>query len=939
LKITFTLPFRTTNSQIPVIIGSTPQLGNREATRGRPMRDHPDGFWRAECRFSGETRQSFTYRYVIIDRNVGVIHAEGGEDRRFAPADFQGAATIELRDFWRPPVDPEAFFASAPFRRVIFRRPEGDRSPDDPGSSVQGVRVRLLVAAPRLAPGHFLYVSGNIPALGLWNPQKAMPLKNGDYPCRQTDFHVRPVEIPFQYKYFISDPEKKSIIWESGDNRRLIDHDSLMDEEDHVICVSDYPFQWPGPPWKGAGLAIPVFSLRTEKGLGVGEFSDLKPLADWAARMGLQMIQILPVNDTSVRLNWTDSYPYSILSVFALHPLYLCLQDIEGLSGSMLGEINAAAKLLNEKSIVDYEAVMSVKMGFLKRIFAEQAVDFLVSAAFLAFFEQQAEWLGPYAAFCYLRDRHGTSDYRNWGEFSRITPAAIDQLTDPGAPHAREIAFHYFVQYHLHRQLLAASQYARERGVALKGDIPIGVDKTSVETWLHPGCFKMDVSAGAPPDDFALEGQNWGFPTYNWEAMAADGYSWWRKRLTHLSQYFDAVRLDHVIGFFRIWEIPGDAVTALRGRFDPAIPLSRDELEAAGIKDIDALCQPFITADVLKRVFGGRTDEVIAEYLDSSGMGRYRFRPEFDSQNKIAAHFHACREPDSEALKDDRHRLLHGLFRLYDDVVLIPDKPGKTGFFHPRIAMDLTFAFQALDAEIQARLRRLYQDYYFERQDAFWADGARVKLSALKAATEMLICGEDLGMVPRSVDKVMADLGLLCLRIQRMPAEPASVFGVTAAYPYLSVAATSSHDMSTIRGWWEEADRAVVQIYYSQILGHQGVAPKACEPWICREIMTLHLDSSSMWAVFPIQDILGMNADLRSPDPHEERINEPATSHHRWNFRLHRTLEDLLSRPSFNTEVREMVRRANRGDGSWTPTSLKEATDAQNQDCLHDRAG
>ncbi|MCX5857112.1 MAG: 4-alpha-glucanotransferase, partial [Deltaproteobacteria bacterium] len=653
----------------------------------------------------------------------------------------------------------------------------------------------------------------------------------------------------------------------------------------------------------------------TEKGLGVGEFPDLKPLADWAKQMGFQMIQLLPVNDTSVCLDWTDSYPYSILSVFALHPLYLNLPDIEGLSESMIREINDIAKQLNGKSVVDYEAVMSAKMAFLRRIFAAQAADFLASATFQAFLEEQTDWLRPYAAFCCLRDRHGTSDCRNWGKFSRITPAAIDQLTDPGAPHAREVAFHYFIQYHLHQQLLAAAQYARERGVVLKGDVPIGVDKASVETWLYPDGFKMDTAAGAPPDDFAVEGQNWGFPTYDWQAMAAGGYNWWQRRLTHLSRYFDAIRLDHVIGFFRIWEIPGHAVTALRGRFNPAIPLSRDELEAAGMKDVDALCEPCITACSLAQIFGGQAEEVIREYLEPSGTGCYRFRPEFDSQDKIAAHFFS-RLHDPEAPKDEQHRVLHNLFRLHDDVVLIPDKPGEHMFFHPRIAMDLTFAFQALNTETQAILRRFYQDYYFERQESFWAEGARVKLSALKSATEMLICGEDLGMVPRCVAKVMGDLGLLCLRIQRMPAEPGMAFGAPAAYPYLSVATPSSHDMSTIRGWWEEADRALIQIYYGQILGHQGVAPKICEPRICREVIALHLSSSSMWAVFPIQDILGMSADLRRPDPREERINEPATCHYHWNFRLHRTLEDLLSQQQFIAEVREMVCSSGRGRAS-----------------------
>jgi len=894
-----------------MIVGSTPELGQWDTARGLRMRYQGNGFWRAEIRPSGEERETFAYRYVIEDQNDGIIQFENPENRRFSPPECRGLETIVQRDFWRPPVDAEAIFASAPFRRVIFQHPERSPLQDCPDTTARGVHVRLRIPAARVAPGYSLYVTGNIPALGFWNPEKALPMHGSGFPDWQVDFHVRRVEIPFQYKYFIADQERKTVTWESGDNRRLTDHDLSIDEEYHAIVVSDYPFRYPAAPWKGAGLAIPVFSLRTASGLGVGEFLDLKPLADWTKQMGLQMIQILPVNDTSVRLDWRDAYPYSALSVFALHPLYLNLQEIAGISEAMLHEIEAVAERLNRDDVVDYEAVMSAKMDFLKRIFVDQARNFMSSAAFQAFLKEHADWLKPYAAFCYLRDLHCASDHRNWGEFSAITPGAIERLTGPDTPHARDIAFHYFIQYHLHHQLLEASQYARDCGIVLKGDIPIGVDKASVETWLHPEWFNMDKSAGAPPDDFTAEGQNWGFPTYQWEAMAANGYTWWKKRLGHLSRYFDAIRLDHIIGFFRIWEIPGDAVTALTGRFNPAIPLSRTELEAAGIKDVDSLCAAHITDDTLEGVFGAQSHKIVREYFEQSESGRFRFRPEFDSQNKIAARFFS-RFNGKKDLTDADHNTLHGLFRLHDNVVLLPDKPGDREFFHPRIIMDQTLAFGSLDERTQSVLRRFYEDYYFERQERLWAHSAREKLSALKSATDMLICGEDLGMVPRCVAGAMEDLGLLCLRIQRMPADPGRVFAEPAAYPYLSVASPSSHDMSTIRGWWEEEDRALVQFYHSRILGHPGVAPKTCEPWICRRNIAQHLNSSSMWAVFPIQDILGMSAELRRPDPRNERINVPAFTHNRWNFRLHLTLEELLHQQPFNAEVKGMVRASSR---------------------------
>jgi 4-alpha-glucanotransferase len=935
LKVIFSLPFQPGYGRNLLIVGSTPELGQGDVARGLRMRHQAARFWTAEIHLSAEDHQPFAYRYAIEDQNGVVLQSEG-RSRRFMRPECPRLETVNQRDFWRSESDPDAILSSAPFRKVIFRRRERLPVPDRPDCASQGVHICLRVPAAEVPPGSSLYVTGNIPALGFWNPEKALPLHDCGYPDWQVDFHARPAEIPFQYKYFIADPQLRSVTWESGDNRRLTDHDLDIHEENQAIVISDYSFRFSGSPWKGAGLAIPVFSLRTAGGLGVGEFLDLKPLADWAKQLGLQMIQLLPVNDTSVRLHAGDAYPYATLSVFALHPLYLNLPAIEGLSESMLHEIEAAAEQFNQKDVVDYEAVMSAKWSFLKRIFTQQARDFLHSAAFQAFFKEHQEWLRPYAAFCCLRDRHGTSDYREWGKFRRPTLPAIEQLTGPDTAHAREIALHYFIQYHLHRQLLEASEYARDRGVVLKGDIPIGVDKSSVETWLHPEWFNMDKSAGAPPDDFAVQGQNWGFPTYHWEAMAADGYSWWKKRLGHLSRYFDAIRLDHVIGFFRIWKIAADAVTALKGRFHPAIPLSRTELESAGIKDIDSLCEAHITDGVLESVFGNNARKILGEYLEPSAAGRYRFRPAFASQKELAAHFFSHSVNGKEESIGADHDILKDLLRLHDDVVLIPDKPGDRAFFHPRIALDLTCTFAFLDGQTQRVLRRFYEDYFFERQESLWAQGAREKLSALKTATDMLICGEDLGMVPRCVAGVMESLGLLGLRIQRMPAEPGTVFSDPAAYPYLTIASPSSHDMSTLRDWWEEADRAAVQLYYSQVLGHAGIAPKTCESWICRQVIALYLNGNSMWAVFPIQEILGMSADLRRLDPRQERINVPAVAQHRWNFRLHRTIGELLSQESFNADVSQMVIASGRlSSGSLSEATLMNKQDASNKGKTH----
>ena len=166
------------------------------------------------------------------------------------------------------------------------------------------------------------------------------------------------------------------------------------------------------------------------------------------------------------------------------------------------------------------------------------------------------------------------------------------------------ISIYYFIQFHLHLQLLEATNYARANGVVLKGDIPIGISRNSVEAWTEPHYFNLNGQAGAPPDDFSVNGQNWGFPTYNWEVMEQDDYSWWMKRFRKMSEYFDAYRIDHILGFFRIWEIPMHAVHGLLGQFVPSLPMSREEIESYGLP----FREEFDTQRKVETFFAGKTD-------------------------------------------------------------------------------------------------------------------------------------------------------------------------------------------------------------------------------------------------------------------------------------------------------------------------------------------
>ncbi|HCT24097.1 MAG TPA: 4-alpha-glucanotransferase, partial [Chitinophagaceae bacterium] len=411
--------------------------------------------------------------------------------------------------------------------------------------------------------------------------------------------------------------------------------------------------------------------------------------------------------------------------------------------------------------------------------------------------------------------------------------------------------------------------------------------------------------AGAPPDDFAVKGQNWGFPTYNWAKMQEDGFAWWKQRFEQMRYYFDAFRIDHILGFFRIWSIPMHAVEGIMGHFVPALPVHINEFNSRGIYfDYHRFTQPFINDQVLWDVFG-YDNETAKQYLDYNGFGQYSLKTEFATQRQVENHFAGQEQNDFNA------KIKQGLFDLISNVLLFEATNGKAQQFHFRFGMEGTLSFRYLDDGIKNQLKDLYVDYFFRRQDDFWQQQALQKLPALKRVTNMLICGEDLGLVPACVPDVMRDLGLLSLEIQRMPKDPKRTFFHPNDAPYLSVVTPSTHDMSTIRGWWEE-DRSKTQEFYNKELGQWGEAPYYCEGWINKAIVIQHLYSPAMWSIFQLQDILGMSDALRRQDPNEERINVPANPKHYWRYRMHMSVEQLMQEKAFNDEFAGYIKASGR---------------------------
>ena len=763
--------------------------------------------------------------------------------------------------------------------------------------------VRLQVRAPQLSQGMALYVTGGEVAMGEWDDSKAIRMTEHNINEWLADIDAGELaDSLIDFKFFAKDDATGNIVWEYSNNRSV----QLPDLADGQVVVYDLSQAFfPLPPVRCAGTLVPVFSLRSRESFGVGDFGDLKKMIDWVAKTKQRVLQILPINDTTITHTWTDSYPYSCISIFALHPQYADLNQLPKIADKALAdEMEQLRQELNALPQIDYERVNDAKVRYLRAIYEQECKDTLASKEFKQFFKETEQWLVPYAQYCFLRDTNGTADFLKWEGHTSWNEDDRAALSNGRTKAYRDVAFYYFVQFILSEQMKAAHEYARANHVILKGDIPIGVNRFGCDVWSEPRYFNLNGQAGAPPDDFSVSGQNWGFPTYNWDEMIADGCQWWVRRFQNMQQYFDAYRIDHVLGFFRIWEIPATAVHGLLGHFSPALGMSREEIEGYGLHwQEDLFTTPFITDWVLDRVFHERAQEVREKYVEPKWEGHYRMRPEFDTQKKIEAAFEGCTEERDIWLRD-------GLYSLVSDVLFVRDHKDSNKF-HPRISVQFDFIYENLYDSDKAIFNRLYNDYFYRRNNQFWYHEAMKKLPLLVNATRMLVCAEDLGMVPDCVEWVMNELRILSLELQSMPKDPKVRFGYLSRNPYRSVCTISSHDMPTLRQWWDE-NWERTQAYHNTMLHRGDAAPHPLPGWLARDILSRHLYSPSMLCIISIQDWMAMDENLRLDDPDAERINIPANPKHYWRYRMHVNLEDLMENQDFNGNMIEMITNSGR---------------------------
>jgi len=721
-------------------------------------------------------------------------------------------------------IPEDAFLYSSAFTECVAAR-ERKMSPETEFAKT----VRIKVRAPQLRFFERLAIMGAGDTFGNWEAKRAIDMYEHEANEWVISLDADTLPQTLEFKFVGLDDEiDVTPLWENGENRTI----SLPQlEQGEVVVYELSQAFFPIYPWKGAGTVIPIFSLRSEGSFGVGDFGDLKQMVDWCAKTKQRVLQVLPINDTNMTYTWQDSYPYNSISIYALHPQYTDFRQLPALKDpERKAYFDALQKELNALPQIDYERMNNAKLEYLRELYAQEGSKAMKSEAFKQFFAENKEWLVPYAAFCHYRDFYGTATFSEWPDHKTFTEKEREAMSKSTTKIYKEVAFWYYVQFNLDQQMRAAHAYARKNKVILKGDIPIGISRDGVEAWVEPKYFNLNGQAGAPPDAFSADGQNWGFPTYDWDTMLADGCSWWVRRFRKMAEYFDAYRIDHVLGFFRIWEIPVPEKSGLMGQFSPALGLSREEIEAYGVQFND------------------------------------------------------------------------GLF-------LVDHK--RNDRWHPRIAVQYQEAYNQLNEDQKYHFNQLYNDYFYRRNNQFWYTEAMKKLPKLTQATRMLVCAEDLGMVPDCVPWVMNELRILSLEIQSMPKDPTTRFGHLSRNPYRSVDTISTHDMPTLRQWWDE-DEERTQSYFNTMLFRGGPAPHPLPDWLAKDIVSRHLTSPSMLCLLSFQDWISIDDGLRLPDENAERINIPANPRHYWRYRMHLTIEQLLAADDLNNEISTLIIQSGR---------------------------
>ena len=742
-----------------------------------------------------------------------------------------------------PHTEKNNYRYSSAFRQCIYPF-------DIPPTNIHNTAFQVIVQDYLCPTGYSLYISGDTVNLGNWDIRKAVPMQHTDNYTYTLTYKNHPRKWPVTYKFLLKSDTGDDVIWESGENRVS---NGMDNSSSKALYLELSPLRLPQRDGRLAGIVVPVFSLRSRESWGVGDFHDLDKMVEWASSVNMRALQVLPINDTTRTGHWEDSYPYNAISIFALHPMYANLNALSPLGDKRKQEwYESQREKLNALPQVDYEQVNLLKNSFLKDYYEEHKAEImgqlrshpsegdyhLADMSISTFYYYHSWWLRPYCSFKVLMEQYGTADYRQWPKFSQHNDAELAQYFSDSTQREK-MYFHLWVQYILATQLALVHDRAQRRGVILKGDMPIGVSRDSATTWFYPDYFHFNGQAGAPPDFFSALGQNWGFPTYNWNNILKDNGIWWKKRLQYMAHFFDAFRIDHILGFFRIWQIPYGTSDGRLGHFLPDLPLTEAEIQNYGFSTpLDTVCHP----------------------------------------------------QDGEDW----------------NVLFIRDEKNPN-LFHPAISGHSTQHYSQLSYQDKQAFDRIHDDFFNRRHNSFWAEEGMKRLPCAVYASPMLVCAEDLGMVPDCVHGIMQYFGILSLEVQSMPKRHGEgPFSWLPNNPINSVDTITTHDMEPLRLWWT-TNRTAAQQYFEQRMGGYGPAPETLSPEMAERIVFDHLKSPSLLCIIALQDWLAIDSQLRHPHPEEEVINRPACPRHYWRYRMHIYIEDLMQQDEYNNHIRQLI--------------------------------
>lgn len=656
---------------------------------------------------------------------------------------------------------------------------------------------------------------------------------------------------------------------------------------------------------KLTGISVPLGALYTNESFAIGEYPALKKLIPFCKETGIKIIQLLPVNDTG-----TQSSPYSGLSAFALHPIYIQISALEEFEVASKNKEFAAfyESFLNaftSEKRYNYEKIANAKDELLRKIFeAAEVLKNKDTCKKLDSWIKENEWIKNYAVFKVLKYKFMQRSWKEWPkEFQNCN---INERWSNEALRSEHL-FYAWVQFRSSEQFLDASNEVKKNDIILKGDMPILMNEDSCDTWAYPEFFNHQLRAGSPVDGENPTGQNWGFPTYNWENLKAKNYSWWKERLLVSSKYYDAYRLDHILGFFRIWAVPERETTALLGHAVPYESISKATLNTAGFNDdrIRWLSLPHIpTSDIeyftWNHELAHKILSVFATKIDGEEL--WRFSKSIQGDKDIL-------EKDLSSLCNEElaNKIKTRLREFWFDRALIEITKDE---FVPMWTYKNSTAWKTLSSEEIAALENIFASTDV-KQNEKWGKSANDILSALTSSVKMIPCGEDLGVSLECVSRVMKANKILSLKVIRWcrywekPNQPFVDFN---DYDSLSLATTSVHDSPTIRQWWEEdknADNEFIKMGKCENLTPGTFTEKTAET-----ILLNAAKAKSVWCVHPIQDFLYLDKNYWLENAKDERINIPGeVTDFNWTYRLPCKLEDLEKNKIILRKIKSIVEK------------------------------